>query len=198
MTLQGDRQRRDCPPVGHPFDLSGRVAVVTGGSSGIGAGIAAGLARAGTDVSIWGRDDARSAAVADELSAHGHWALAVHCGVTDPVDSRRRLRQLLIKPRENHGFELNPGGPERGEATVGDAERPATVALHDVNKIGEFAKRRDAPGRLTGPPGDDACVRRTIFDEVHHDFCDSVRKELPSTCARCRRRARDESSFRCN
>src|SRR3984957_14262900 len=105
MTLQGDRQRRDCPPVGHPFDLSGRVAVVTGGSSGIGAGIAAGLARAGTDVSIWGRDDARSAAVADELSAHGHWALAVHCGVTVPVDSRRRLRQLLIKPRENHGFE---------------------------------------------------------------------------------------------
>ena len=35
------------------FDLTGKVALVTGGNSGIGMGFATGLARAGADVVIW-------------------------------------------------------------------------------------------------------------------------------------------------
>ena len=38
------------------FDLSGRVAVVTGGNGGIGLGIAQALNAAGCNVSIWGRN----------------------------------------------------------------------------------------------------------------------------------------------
>ena len=38
------------------FDLSGRVAVITGGNGGIGLGIAQALAAAGCNVSIWGRN----------------------------------------------------------------------------------------------------------------------------------------------
>ena len=70
MTLQGDRQRRDCPPVGHPFDLSGRVAVVTGGNSGIRCGYPAGAdpvtACAGNCSPVtggWGRSDLAGLAV---------------------------------------------------------------------------------------------------------------------------------------
>jgi len=54
-----------------PFDLSGRVAIVTGGNRGIGYGIAEGLVRAGASVFIVGRDVERGAQAAQELSALG-------------------------------------------------------------------------------------------------------------------------------
>ena len=37
-----------------PFDLSGKIALITGGNSGIGLGMAEGVAAAGAEVSIWG------------------------------------------------------------------------------------------------------------------------------------------------
>src|SRR5260370_1397597 len=42
------------------FDLSGRVAVITGGNGGIGLGIAQALALSGCDVSIWGRNSEKN------------------------------------------------------------------------------------------------------------------------------------------
>lgn len=53
------------------LDLSGRVAVVTGGGAGIGRGIAAGLAAFGASVAIWERDEHSCAAAAESLSALG-------------------------------------------------------------------------------------------------------------------------------
>ena len=47
------------------FDLSGRVALVTGGNGGIGRGIVLGLAGAGADLVILGRDEAKNAAVVE-------------------------------------------------------------------------------------------------------------------------------------
>jgi NAD(P)-dependent dehydrogenase (short-subunit alcohol dehydrogenase family) len=65
------------------FELSGRVAVVTGGGQGIGEGIAKGFARAGAAVVVAARHADRVARVADEINAEGGRALAVQTDVTD-------------------------------------------------------------------------------------------------------------------
>jgi 2-deoxy-D-gluconate 3-dehydrogenase len=65
------------------FDLSGKVAVVTGGNGGIGLGIARGLAEAGADIAVVGRNEAKSTAAAAELRAFGVKAIAVTADVTD-------------------------------------------------------------------------------------------------------------------
>jgi len=65
------------------FDLSGRVAVVTGGGQGIGEGIAKNLAKAGASVVVAARHSDRIARVADDIVAAGGQALAVTTDVTD-------------------------------------------------------------------------------------------------------------------
>jgi len=65
------------------FDLSGKVALVTGGNGGIGRGIALGLAAAGAAVAIFGRNDAKNQSVLAELQAAGVPALALRVDVTD-------------------------------------------------------------------------------------------------------------------
>jgi 2-deoxy-D-gluconate 3-dehydrogenase len=66
-----------------PFDLSGKVAIVTGGNGGIGFGMARGLAEAGAAIAVVGRNEAKSTAAADELKARGAKAISVTADVTD-------------------------------------------------------------------------------------------------------------------
>src|SRR6266852_4896740 len=65
------------------FDLSGKVAIVTGGNGGIGLGMARGLADAGAGIAIVGRNEAKSAAAVAELKQGGAKAISVTADVTD-------------------------------------------------------------------------------------------------------------------
>jgi 2-deoxy-D-gluconate 3-dehydrogenase len=65
------------------FDLGGRVAIVTGGNGGIGLGIARGLADAGADIAIVGRDEAKSSAAVADIGARRARAISVTADVTD-------------------------------------------------------------------------------------------------------------------
>lgn len=67
------------------FRLDGRVAVVTGASSGLGAGFAVALAQAGADVVLAARREDRLAQVADDVRAVGRQALVVPTDVADPA-----------------------------------------------------------------------------------------------------------------
>jgi NAD(P)-dependent dehydrogenase (short-subunit alcohol dehydrogenase family) len=66
-----------------PFDLSGKVALVTGANSGLGLGFARGLAKAGADVVIWGRRAERNDQAAAELRSHGVRVLTQTVDVAD-------------------------------------------------------------------------------------------------------------------
>ena len=66
-----------------PFDLTGKVALVTGGNSGIGLGMARALAEAGADVAIWGTNPTKNAAAQAELAEAGRKVLALVCDVAD-------------------------------------------------------------------------------------------------------------------
>ena len=65
------------------FDLSSKVAVVTGGNGGIGLGMARGLAEAGADIVIVGRNEAKSSAAGAEIRQCGVKAISVVADVTD-------------------------------------------------------------------------------------------------------------------
>jgi 2-deoxy-D-gluconate 3-dehydrogenase len=78
-----------------PFDLSGKVAIVTGGNGGIGLGMAKGLAQAGAALMIAGRQEAKNEAAARELVALGAKALAVRVDVRSETSCRAMVDQAV-------------------------------------------------------------------------------------------------------
>ena len=81
------------------FDLSGRVAVVTGGNGGIGLGMAEGLAATGATVVLAGRNAAKGAAAAKQITDAGGKAAFAEVDVTSEVS----CRALIDGAAERHG-----------------------------------------------------------------------------------------------
>ena len=70
-------------PDGSPFDLTGHVALVTGGNSGIGLGMADALAAHGADVAIWGTNPDKNDAAIEQLGRYDVELLSIVCDVGD-------------------------------------------------------------------------------------------------------------------
>jgi 2-deoxy-D-gluconate 3-dehydrogenase len=77
------------------FDLTGRVALVTGANSGIGRAMALGLAGAGAAIAVAGRNQEKNTAVADEVAALGVRAEAVQADVRDEVSCRAMVEETV-------------------------------------------------------------------------------------------------------
>ena len=65
-----------------PFDLTGKVALITGGNSGIGLGMAVGLAQAGAEVAIWGTNPEKNETARAELAGIGPRISVQQCDVS--------------------------------------------------------------------------------------------------------------------
>jgi 2-deoxy-D-gluconate 3-dehydrogenase len=76
------------------FALKGKVAIVTGGNGGIGLGMARGLADAGADIAVVGRNEEKSKTAVTDLRERGVKAIAVTTDVTDKQAVGRMVDQV--------------------------------------------------------------------------------------------------------
>ena len=93
------------------FDLSGRLAVVVGGTSGIGRAIALGLADAGADVVVTGRRAANVEAVAAEIEGRGRRTLRVPADVAQTPELERVRDACVETSGGSTSWSTRPGRP---------------------------------------------------------------------------------------
>src|SRR5712691_9463469 len=77
------------------FDLTGKVAIVTGGNGGIGYGIARGLAQAGANIVVAARDPAKNAQAITTLQELGMHARSVSTDVQDEASVQAMVRATV-------------------------------------------------------------------------------------------------------
>jgi NAD(P)-dependent dehydrogenase (short-subunit alcohol dehydrogenase family) len=80
-----------------PFDLTGKVALVTGGNGGIGLGMADAMAQAGADVVIWGTNADKNAAAQASLKAHGRKIMTAKIDVSDEAAVKAGMAQAVAE-----------------------------------------------------------------------------------------------------
>jgi len=103
------------------FDLSGRVAVVTGGTTGIGHAIALGLAEAGADVVATSRRSEQVEKTASEIEALGRKSLAAASDVLDR-GSLEKLHDEVLKKFGKVDILVNAAGVTYKSPTLETAE----------------------------------------------------------------------------
>ena len=139
----------------HPaFDLTGRVALVTGGNGGIGLGLAEGLAMAGAGVAIWGLNEAKNEAAVARLGAHGTQVAAFACDVGDDSAVDRAMSLTLDRFGRVDGCFANAGVGGRGTPSFGEMSLDEWRRVTRVNLDGVFLTLRAAARHMvTGEGG---------------------------------------------
>ena len=125
----------------NPFDLEAKVAIVTGGGGGIGAGIAAVLAEAGAMVVIADRDEAAARRLAATLKERGHRADALHVDLADESSIVRACAQVISRYGAPWALVNNAGVQDRElllESTAGEWDR-----TNAINARGPFLMTRE-------------------------------------------------------
>jgi len=99
------------------FDLTGQVALITGGNGGIGLGMAKAVAEAGADVAIWGTNATKNAAAKSELEKTGRRVLALQVDVGDEAAVTQGFAETLKALGRIDGCFANAGVSGRGGQT---------------------------------------------------------------------------------
>ena len=129
-----------------PFDMTGRAALVTGASSGIGARLARELARAGARVAVAARRSDRLAALVQEIGAAGGEALALSMDVTDEASVIGGYDALEARFGPADTVYANAGMSIQGLAL--DLPAAAFDEIQAVNVRGVFLTAREGARRM--------------------------------------------------
>jgi len=138
----------------HPLSLSGKVALVTGATGGIGAAIARALGQAGALVHVNGRDPDRTRAVAESLAGEGIVAHSAAFDVTDRAAAAATVRRIAAKHGQLDILVNNVG--QRLRQPIDDTDADQFAEILKVNVVSAFAlcmaatepMRRRGSGRL--------------------------------------------------
>lgn len=147
------------------IDLSGRVVVVTGGNTGIGFGIACGVARAGGSVAIWSRRPDRNAEAVARIEGLGVPAAGFECDVTDEEQTAASMRSTLERFGRVDGLVANAGTSSRRpitEMTLEDWRHIITVNLE-----GAFLSLREGARALVAQGEGGALVGVSSTSAIH-------------------------------
>ena len=136
-----------------PFDLTGKVALVTGGNSGIGLGMARALAQAGADVAIWGTNAKKNAAAKSELAAGARKVVALECDVSDEKAVDAAFAETLSKLGRIDGCFANAGVSGRGTASFLEMSSEEWRRVLKVNLDGAFFTFRAAARHMVARGG---------------------------------------------
>jgi NAD(P)-dependent dehydrogenase (short-subunit alcohol dehydrogenase family) len=136
-----------------PFDLTGKAALVTGGNSGIGLGMARALAQAGADVAIWGTNAKKNAAAKSELAAGGRKVVALECDVSDETAVATAFAETLSKLGRIDGCFANAGVSGRGTASFLEMSSEEWRRVLKVNLDGAFFTFRAAARHMVARGG---------------------------------------------
>lgn len=125
-----------------PFDLTGKVALVTGGNGGIGLGMADALAQSGADIVIWGTNEAKNEAALKALKAHGTRVTARKVNVANEGEVVEGMMAAIAQMGRLDCVVANAG--IGGGAPIAEMTTELFRKVHAVNEEGVFFTFREA------------------------------------------------------
>ena len=145
-----------------PFNLAGKVALVTGGNRGIGLGMAKAMAQAGADIVIWGSNPERNLEAEKQLTSLGVRVKAQTVDVSDEDHGREGMEEAVAAMGRVDSVFANAGigygSPSFVEMKTETYRKVLSVNLDGVfftlreacRHMVERAKTGDAGGSLVG------------------------------------------------
>jgi NAD(P)-dependent dehydrogenase (short-subunit alcohol dehydrogenase family) len=128
------------------FDLTGKIALVTGAAQGLGRAMALALAEAGADVMLVDRNEAGARETAATIGKLGRRAVVAGCDVADPAQIRGLFRRL-----DTEFGSIDFLGNVAGDGILG---APETISLEEVERcwrnlvLGRFCACQEAGRRM--------------------------------------------------
>jgi NAD(P)-dependent dehydrogenase (short-subunit alcohol dehydrogenase family) len=173
------------------FDLTGKVAVVTGGNSGLGLGFARGIAKQGGTVVIWGRNAEKNAAAKKELETFGVPVATAQVDVSSEAQIIAGYEAVMKQFGRLDCAIANAGLPPPRNGTL-DQSTKDYLSFIDVSLHGSFYTLREAARHMVkraqaGEPGGSLifCGSLSMFQGLAGKIPYAASKAAMGAAVRC-------------